>query len=87
LIAFLLKVNAMTRNTTPLWVKWILGVFATLMTAGVVGGSATLAGHGEELAESHIRVDALKEGQQRIEMKQDRLDKKLDKVIEHLMTR
>lgn len=69
------------KPAVPGWAKWVLGIIATLVTAGVVGGSATLAKHGERLAVIETRYDNLKEGQDRIENRIGDLELKIDELI------
>lgn len=75
------------RREVPSWSKWVLGIFATLATAGVVYGSTTLSSHGERIAKNEVQYDSLQKGQNRIESKQDRMENKLDRLIERLSER
>ena len=62
--------------------KWLLGILASLIVAAILSGMTAISSHGSRLATAEAKVDSLKESQQRVETKQDKMDSKIDRIIE-----
>lgn len=64
------------------WLKVAGGALSTLLIAGVLGAMSALSTHSVDIATLQTQYSYLKEGQIRIERKQDKILDKLEKIGE-----
>ncbi len=62
------------------WVKIAVGVAIVVVAATIVGGWSAVSNHSVAIAELEVGYSHLKEGQTRIEGKQDKILDKIDEI-------
>jgi len=65
-------------------VWWIMGIFAVLIAAGVVGMGSAVIDNAKSVKQNDARIDAIEGHLGSIEARQERMETKIDRVLERV---